>query len=115
MNYILVGKTYQKDRLKSVQDFSEWTQRWITVKWILTVLLVAIGAGYMGVTIKGNMVYAKKLLIENADTSIFFAHVRHVAIAGIAQLIGFAYIIVISVVKPWKKKNASCKSGYGRR
>lgn len=50
-----------------------------------------------------NMVYAQKVLTENADTSIFFAHVRHVAIAGIVQLIIFVYIIAISVVKPWKK------------
>ena len=78
-------------------------QRWITVKWILTVMLVAIGAGYMGVVIKENMVYAQKVLIENADTSIFFANVRHVALAGIVQLITFVYVIAISVIKPWKK------------
>lgn len=79
-------------------------QRWITVKWILTVLLVAIGAGYMGTTIKENMAHAQLLLSGNADASIFFANVRNVAIAGILQLIGFAYIIIISVVKPWKKQ-----------
>lgn len=78
-------------------------QRWITVKWILTVMLVAIGAGYMGVVIKENMVYVQKVLIENADTSIFFANVRHVALAGIVQLITFVYVIAISVIKPWKK------------
>lgn len=90
-------------------------QRWITVKWILTLLLVAIGAGYMGVTIKENMVYAQKILTDNADASIFLANVRSVAIAGIVQLIGLACIIAISVVKPWKKKTVSRKSGYDRR
>lgn len=84
------------------------------MKWILTLLLVAIGAGYMG-GIKENMVYAQKILTDNADASIFLVNVRSVAIAGIVQLIGFAYIIVISVVKPWKKKTVSCKSGYDRR
>lgn len=99
----------------TITKWGFFKQRWITVKWILTVLLVAIGAGYMGVTIKENMVYAQKILTDNADASIFLANVRNVAIAGIVQLIGFAYIIVISVVKPWKKKNASCKSGHDRR
>ena len=89
--------------------------KWLVVKWILTVLLVALGAGYMGATIKENMVYAQRIQADNADASIFLANIRHVAIAGIVQLIGFAYIIVISVVKPWRKKNTSCKSGYDRR
>ena len=89
--------------------------KWLVAKWILTVLLVVLGAGYMGVTIKENMVYAQRIQADNADTSIFLANIRYVAIAGIVQLIGFAYIIVISVVKPWRKKNTSCKSGYDRR
>ena len=88
----------------AITKWGFFKQRWITVKWILTVLLVAIGAGYMGATIKENMVYAQKVLTENADTSLFFANVRHVAIAGIVQLIAFVYIIVLSVVKPWKKR-----------
>jgi hypothetical protein len=33
--------------------------------------------------------------------NIFFDNVRCVAIAGIVQLVGFAYVIVISVVKSW--------------
>ena len=99
-------------------SFSKWgffKHKWLVAKWILTVLLVVLGAGYMGVTIKENMVYAQRIQADNADTSIFLANIRYVAIAGIVQLIGFAYIIVISVVKPWRKKNTSCKSGYDRR
>lgn len=88
----------------SLSKWGFFKQRWITVKWILTVMLVVLGAGYMGATIKENMVYAKKILIENVGTDIFFVNVRNVAFAGIVQLIGFAYIIVISVFKPWKKK-----------
>lgn len=57
----------------TITKWGFFKQRWITVKWILTVMLVAIGAGYMRVVIKENMVYAQKVLIENADTSIFFA------------------------------------------
>lgn len=80
-------------------------QRWLTVKWILTVLLVALGAGYMGATIKENMSYAQDILTKGADAGVFFTNVRNVAIAGIVQLIGFACIIVISGVKPWKNMN----------
>lgn len=67
-------------------------------------LLVVLGAGYMGATIKENMIYAQTILAGNAETGVFLANIRNVAIAGIVQLIGFAYIIGISVVKPWKKR-----------
>lgn len=89
----------------SLTKWGFFRQRWLVVKWILTVLLVALGAGYMGVTIKDNMVCARNILTENAETSVFFANIHNVAIAGIVQLIGFAYIIIVSVTKPWKKQN----------
>lgn len=95
----------------SLSKWGFFKHRWISVKWILTALLVVLGAGYMGATIKENMVYALKILTDNADASIFLANVRNVAIAGIVQLIGFAYIIVISVVKPWKKKGKPASFG----
>ena len=74
-------------------SFSKWgffKHKWLVAKWILTVLLVVLGAGYMGVTIKKNMVYAQRIQADNADASIFLANIRYVAIAGIVQLIGFA-------------------------
>lgn len=89
--------------------FTRWgvKQRWLTVKWILTILLIIIGAGYMGVTIKENVVYAQNMLSENIGADVYWDNVYHVAAAGILQLFGFAYIVVISVIKPWKKKNAN--------
>ncbi len=77
--------------------------RWLTVKWILTFILVVIGAGYMGVTIKENMVYAGQLLDGKADVAKYWNNVHHVAIAGIIQLVLFVYVVCVSVVKPWKK------------
>lgn len=77
--------------------------RWLTVKWILTFILVVIGAGYMGMTIKENMAYAVELLDGNASVAKFWSNVHHVAIAGIVQLVLFVYVVFISVVKPWKK------------
>lgn len=86
--------------------------KWLIVKWILTVLLVVLGAGYMGTTIKENMIYAQSILAENAETSSFLANIRNVAIAGIVQLIGFAYIIGISVIKPWKENHLKTIHDY---
>lgn len=94
--------------------FTGWgffKQRWLAVKWVLTILLVIIGAGYMGVTIKENVVYAQTLLSENISTDVYWTNVYNVAVAGIIQLIGFVYIVTISVFKPWKTKNSNQSKG----
>ena len=94
--------------------FTGWgffKQRWLAVKWVLTILLVIIGAGYMGVTIKENVVYAQTLLSENISMDVYWANVYNVAVAGIIQLIGFVYIVAISVFKPWKIKNSNQSKG----
>lgn len=90
--------------------FTRWgffKQRWLTVKWIITIVLVIIGAGYMGITIKDNVVYAQNMLYDNVSIDAYWANIYHVAIAGIIQLVGFVCIVTISVIKPWKKKNAN--------
>lgn len=77
--------------------------KWVGVKWVLTVVLVLIGKVYMGVTIENNMDYAARMLTESIPAESFLANVRDVAIAGIVQLVGFAVILILSVVKPWGK------------
>lgn len=86
--------------------FTRWgffQHRWLTVKWILTILLVIIGVGYMGVTIKENMVVAQQLLDGLGAGKTYWHNVYGVAVSGIIQIIGFIYIVSISVIKPWKK------------
>ncbi len=86
-------------------SFTKWgffKRRWITVKWIVTFILVAIGAGYMGIIIKENMVYSLQLLHKGVSSDFYWNNVYHVAIAGIVQLVLFVSVIVISVIKPWK-------------
>ena len=78
--------------------------RWITVKWVLTLLLIVVGAGYMGHLIKVNVHIADGILDGVESPERFFGNVRGVAIAGIAQIVGFIYVIAISVIKPWTHK-----------
>lgn len=82
-------------------------QRRLAVKRVLTVLLVIIGAGYMGMTIKKNVVCVQTMLPENISTEVYRDNVYHVAVAGIIQIVGFGCIVAISVFKPWKKKNTN--------
>ena len=86
--------------------FTKWgffKVKWVGVKWVLTVVLVLIGKVYMGVTIEKNMNYAAMMLTEPLPVDPFLANVRHVAIAGIVQLVVFAVILILSVWKPWTK------------
>ena len=80
--------------------------RWVTVKWILTVLLVIIGKAYMGILIERNMALAEGLLTGIGSAERFYADVNHVVIAGIIQLIGFFVVLILSVVKPWNKRKS---------
>lgn len=94
--------------------FTRWgffKHRWLAVKWTLTILLIIIGAGYMGVTIKENVLYAQRMLTEAISPDVYLANVHHVAMAGVIQLVGFVYIVAISVLKPWGKRGASQAKG----
>ena len=59
--------------------FTKWgffKVKWVGVKWVLT---------------------------EPLPLEPFLTNVRHVVIAGIVQLVGFAVILILSVWKPWTK------------
>lgn len=91
--------------------FGFFRQLWLKVKWALTVLLVAIGAGYMGVIVKENVRYAEQALANgNMDFSIYWSNVYSVAVAGIIQLVFFLIIILLSVTKP-KKRTVDVTNG----
>ena len=45
--------------------------------------------------------------LKNISADVYWNNIYHVAAAGIIQLVGFVYIVAISVIKPWKKKNAN--------
>ncbi len=93
--------------------FTKWgffKAKWVGVKWVLTVVLVIIGKVYMGVIIEKNMDYAAMMLAEPLPAEPFLTNVRNVAIAGIVQLVGFAAILILSVMRPWAKKKSAAKA-----
>ena len=84
--------------------FTKWgffKHRWVSVKWIITVLLVLIGKVYMGVIIENNMALATNMEMNDESIGTFYSNASHVAIAGIIQLVGFTIVLILSVVKPW--------------
>lgn len=87
--------------------FTKWgfvKHRWVAIKWILTIILVIIGKLYMGIIIEKNMAYAERIMTEGITSEPFYTNVTNVAIAGIIQLVLFAVVLILSVVKPKKKE-----------
>lgn len=80
-----------------------WKHNWLKVKWLLTIALVIIGAGYMGMLIKENVAYIEGVMPTTEYLAQYWINVRNIAIAGIIQMVGFISIVIISVFKPWKK------------
>lgn len=76
-------------------------QRWLTVKWIMTVVMILIGWIIMGPAVSGNVQspewYATNMAVYNSNLGIS-------AVWGPIQLLLLGGVLVISVFKPWKAK-----------
>lgn len=76
-------------------------QRWLTVKWIMTVVMILIGWIIMGPAVNGNVQppewYATNMDVYNSNLGIS-------AVWGPIQLLLLGGVLVISVFKPWKAK-----------
>lgn len=87
--------------------YGAWTkwgffkQHWLTVKWILTIVMVLIGWIIMGPAVKGN-VHEIDWYMVNQD--VYNRNLAASAIWGPIQLLLLAVVVIISVFKPWKTK-----------
>ena len=92
--------------------YAIWTKwgffkhHWITVKWVLTVAMIAFGTVALGPWINGN-VYPVAEIARYADAgNAEYAHnLLQSKIWGSLQTSLFLFIFAISVLKPWKKKS----------
>lgn len=80
--------------------------KWITVKWVLTILMIALGTFFMGPLIKEN-VHIGYGLMTGDNLAMADSYWQNVAASGrwgILQICLLAFTIIISVLKPWKVK-----------
>ncbi|GAB6121765.1 DUF2269 family protein [Dysgonomonas termitidis] len=98
MGNILIGIVYG--------IWTKWgffKHRWLTVKWILTIVQVLFGTFVLGPWINGNVELAQTPGRDILSGTGYFHNLEMTRIWGTVQttiLLGF---IVISVLKPWKK------------
>ena len=76
-------------------------QRWLTVKWIMTLVMILIGWIIMGPAVNGN-VHSPEWYASNMD--VYYSNLNISAVWGPIQLLLLAGVLFISVFKPWKAK-----------
>ena len=76
-------------------------QRWLIVKWIMTVVIILIGWIIMGPAVNGN-VHSPEWYVSNVN--VYNSNLGISAIWGPIQLFLLAVVLIISVFKPWKAK-----------
>ena len=86
--------------------------RWVTVKWVLTVACVLFGTFYLGPRINGQPILSQELGLSAATDLGYLANRLENMMGGWLQMVSLVFMVVISVIKPWKKqaKSASEKN-----
>ena len=79
--------------------------KWVAVKWVLTILMIALGTFFKGPLVKENVVISHDLMTGNAQgiADTYWHNVTANAKWGALLILLFAFTIIISVLKPWKK------------
>lgn len=77
--------------------------RWVTVKWILTVACILFGTFVLGPMINGQPPISLALGLEALADPVYTANRDHNLLWGILQALLIFFMVVISVLKPWKK------------
>ena len=75
------------------------------MKWVLTLFMILLGTFCMGPLVKENVTIGKALMEGVGDVEQYAANVETNAYFGALQLTLLMIVLVISVWKPWKKKN----------
>jgi len=91
--------------------YSLWTNwgffrhRWLTVKWILTIAQILFGTFALGPWLNGNVDIAMKVRGAALSDPVFLDNISHIELWGTIQVLFLIFMMVISVIKPWKKRS----------
>ena len=87
--------------------FTNWgffKHRWITVKWILSILIIIIGTFYFSPLLDNTLA-----MVDNSREIAFGKpqteeNIRTIFIGGVCQGSALVFLVTISVLKPWISK-----------
>ncbi len=87
--------------------FTKWgffRHAWLIVKWVLTVAQILFGTFVLGPLVNGNVKIAAATGAAALTDPVFIHNVGTSKILGPIQLAGLLFVVAISILKPWKKK-----------
>ncbi|MDO4171472.1 MAG: DUF2269 family protein [Prevotellaceae bacterium] len=87
--------------------FTNWgffKHRWLTVKWVLTIFMILLGTFSMGPLVRENVMIGKAILDGCGDATQYWRNVTANEYTGLLQIVLLTVVTVISVYKPWKKR-----------
>ena len=76
--------------------------RWLALKWIITVVMVLLGTFAMGPYIDANAMSGVDFFTDSRTA--YDANISQLKLFGCIQCILIALVVVLSVLKPFKKK-----------
>ena len=81
---------------------------WVRIKWVLAVVLVVIGAGFMGYLVKTNAAYTAQAIAQGTfDASVYRWNVNAISLAGAVQLALFLLCMHVGIAKPSRKRSTA--------
>ena len=80
---------------------------WVIVKWILTVTLIVVGSMWLGPWTNEMTSISESVSLGVLQNSIYLFDQRAILIGGIIQTSFLLFIIVISFIKPWGKRDTN--------
>lgn len=81
--------------------------RWITVKWIVMLFQIVLGAVYLGSRLDANMLMVKESTNGILSNPNFIKNHNTVIMGCAVQISILVFIIIISKLKPWARRKAA--------
>jgi len=79
--------------------------KWITVKWVMTTVQILFGTFALGPWLNKNVEITHQLRGTALSNSDFINNTAHIQLWGSVQVLLLLFMLVISVLKPWRKVN----------
>lgn len=87
-----------------------FNHRWITVKWVLTIVLIAYGSFFLGPW-KSEMLIIHKEVLDGVFENARYTQLQMMHLCGSPfQAIGVLFLTYISIMKPWRKNMHKTKA-----
>ncbi|MDR1920252.1 MAG: DUF2269 family protein [Candidatus Adiutrix sp.] len=81
--------------------------RWLVVKWALTIASILFGALVIGPFINDQPPISAELGLEALTDAVYAANFSQGLILGFLQTLVIIFLVVISVLKPWRRRAAT--------